>query len=109
MIIKSIKNHIFFLIIISIVTLTGCGSPPIQNTVNTHQNQIQNEDTAELYVSNQKIIFADKHVEDIFRLKLEKPEEDILRSDLTIINAYTQYKDKDGFLYILYSGESTFG
>lgn len=27
----------------------------------------------------------------------------------TIGNLYQQYKDKDGFLYILYSGESTFG
>ena len=33
----------------------------------------------------------------------------ILRSDMHISHAYDNHKDKDGFLYILYSGESTFG
>ena len=33
----------------------------------------------------------------------------ILRSDALISQEYDKYKDKDGFLYILYSGESTFG
>ena len=33
----------------------------------------------------------------------------LLRADEQIHMAYDKYKDKDGFLYISYSGESTFG
>lgn len=33
----------------------------------------------------------------------------LLNSSLNIREIYNQNKDKDGFLYIIYSGESTFG
>tara|TARA_B100001250_G_C19770948_1_gene777151 strand:+ start:575 stop:931 length:357 start_codon:yes stop_codon:yes gene_type:complete len=33
----------------------------------------------------------------------------ILNSNLTMRYIYNEYKDKDGFVYIIYSGESTFG
>ena len=32
-----------------------------------------------------------------------------LRSDMTIESVHSQFKDEDGFTYIVYSGESTFG
>lgn len=33
----------------------------------------------------------------------------ILKNNSIISNVYDEYKDKDGFLYIFYSSESTFG
>ncbi len=33
----------------------------------------------------------------------------LLNSSLNMREIYNQNKDKDGFLYIIYSGESTFG
>lgn len=36
-------------------------------------------------------------------------ENKLLNSNLTMKQVYADNKDKDGFLYIIYSGESTFG
>ena len=36
-------------------------------------------------------------------------ENKLLNSNLTMKQVYANNKDKDGFLYIIYSGESTFG
>ena len=86
---KCIKNLKSFLIIITIILVTvlttGCGAKVSQSIPDQNNNQIQNDDNVELYTSNQKITFSDKHVERIVRHRLEKPEESIYAKDLNRI------------------------